>query len=88
MWLATTLGLDHATLHVHVGMVVWVACVAVAGDIGAGWPLAVVFAVELVNEVLDRLRNGSWMIRDTAGDIINSVLWPCVLFGLARAHLV
>lgn len=88
MALARTLGLDHATLHVHVGMVVWVAGVAAAGDVGAWWPLALVWAAELANEVLDRFRNGGWMWRDTLGDVVNSVLWPTILFALARGGAV
>lgn len=88
LWLARGTGLDHATLHVHVGMIIWVAGVAVAGDVGAGWPLALVIAAELVNEVFDRLRVGSWRIADTAQDIVNSVLWPVILFALARTGAI
>lgn len=86
--MAHSFGLDHATLHVHVGMAIWVACVAIAGDIGAVWPLVVVIAAELLNELLDRLRVGSWRIADSTQDVVNSVLWPVVLFGLARAGLL
>jgi predicted membrane-bound spermidine synthase len=86
--MAHTFGLDHATLHVHVGMVIWVAGVAIAGDVGAAWPLAVVIVAELFNEVLDRLRSGSWRIADTMQDIVNSVLWPVVLFTLARTGVI
>ncbi|MES2753306.1 MAG: hypothetical protein V4659_01435 [Pseudomonadota bacterium] len=88
VWLGNTLQLDHSTLHVHVGMVIWLACVLIAGDIGALWPLAVVIAAELFNECLDRWRVGSWRIADTLADIVNSVLWPLVLFALARAGLI
>jgi hypothetical protein len=88
IWLARTLGLDHATLHVHVGMAIWVAGVAVAGDVGALWPLALCWVAELVNEGLDRLRNGEWLPRDTLGDIANSVLWPSLLFALARGGVI
>jgi hypothetical protein len=86
--LANTTGLDHATLHVHIGMLIWVAGVAVAGDVGAGWPLVVVVVAELVNEVFDRVRVGSWRIADTSQDIVNSVLWPVVLFVLARTGVI
>lgn len=86
--MARTFGLDHATLHVHVGMAIWVAGVAIAGDIGAVWPLALTVAAELFNEVLDRLRSGSWRIADTLQDIVNSVLWPVVLFTLARVGVI
>lgn len=86
--MARTLGLDHATLHVHVGLAIWVTGVAVAGDVGAWWPLALCWAAELANEGLDRLRNGDWRWADTLGDVANSVAWPCVLFALARAGVV
>ena len=66
-------------------MVIWVAGVLVASDIGAVWPLVLVIVAELANEALDRLRVGSWRVRDTVQDIVNSVLWPVVLFVLARA---
>lgn len=88
VWLANTLQLDHATLHVHIGMVIWAACVLIAGDMGAWWPLAAVTAAELFNELLDRLREGSWRVPDTVADIVNSVFWPAVLFTLARAGLL
>lgn len=88
VWLANTLQLDHATLHVHVGMVIWTLCVLAAGSVAALWPLLVVIAAELFNECLDRWRVGSWRIGDTLADIVNSVLWPTVLFALARAGLL
>jgi len=69
-------------------MIVWVAGVAVAGDVGAVWPLAVAIAAELVNELFDRLRTGSWRWRDTIQDIVNSVLWPVILFTLARTGVI
>ena len=88
VWLGNTLKLDHSTLHVHVGMVIWLGCVVVAGSIAALWPLLAVVAAELLNECLDRWRVGSWRIADTVADIVNSVLWPTILFGLARAGLL
>jgi len=69
-------------------MVIWVAGVAAAGDTAAVWPLAVAVVAELVNEVFDRLRTGSWRWRDTIQDVVNSILWPVVLFGLARTGVI
>jgi hypothetical protein len=86
-WLAEALGLGDAALHAHGGMVIWVAGVLVAGDIGALWPLLLVIAAELLNEGFDRLRTGSWRWRDTVQDIVHSVLWPSLLFGCARLGL-
>lgn len=88
VWLARTFGLDHATLHVHIGMAIWVAGVAIAGDIGAAWPLVLTVAAELLNEGLDRLRTGSWRVADTLQDIVNSAFWPIVLFTLARTGVI
>lgn len=82
------MGLDHATLHVHVGLAIWVTGIAIAGDVGAWWPLALCWGAELANEGLDRLRNGDWRWRDTLGDVANSVLWPTILFGLARGGIL
>ncbi|MDP1027285.1 hypothetical protein Q5H91_08680 [Sphingomonas sp. KR1UV-12] len=69
-------------------MLIWVVGVAVAGDVGAIWPLALCIAAELVNEVFDRVRTGSWRVADTTQDIVNSVLWPVVLFTLARTGVI
>lgn len=85
LWLAHSLKLDHAALHAHLGMAIWVVCALIAGDAAAVWPVAVVAVAEGVNEVLDRLRNGSWLIADTLQDIVGTMLWPCTMFGLARA---
>jgi hypothetical protein len=62
--------------------------VGLAGDVGALWPLLVCIAAELVNEVFDRVRTGSWRIADTVQDIVNSVIWPVVLFSLARTGVI
>ena len=69
-------------------MAIWVAGVAIAGDVGAVWPLVLCVVAELVNELFDRLRVGSWRIADTTQDIVNSVLWPLVLFTLARTGVI
>ena len=69
-------------------MLIWVAGVVAAGDVAAWWPLVLVTIAELANEVLDRLRVGSWRVKDTVQDIVNSVFWPAVLFGLARSGVI
>ncbi|MFS0773488.1 hypothetical protein [Sphingomonas sp. 1P08PE] len=69
-------------------MLIWVVGVAIAGDVGAVWPLVVTVAAELVNEVFDRVRTGSWRLPDTVQDIVNSILWPVVLFLLARGGVI
>ncbi|MBM6577176.1 hypothetical protein KCP91_12405 [Microvirga sp. SRT01] len=69
-------------------MLIWVVGVAIAGDVGAVWPLIVAVLAELVNECFDRVRTGSWRLPDTIADIVNSVLWPVALFVLARSGLI
>ncbi len=69
-------------------MLIWIAGVAVAGDIGAIWPLVLCICAELLNELFDRMRTGSWRWADTVQDVVNSILWPVVLFLLARGGVI
>ncbi len=69
-------------------MLIWVVGVAIAGDVGAIWPLVACIAAELVNEGFDRVRTGSWRLPDTMQDIVNSILWPVILFLLARSGVI
>jgi len=49
-------------------------------------PLAIVIAAEIGNECIDRVAHGSWMWRDTLGDVTATLFWPTVLTLLLR-HL-
>lgn len=67
--------------HISAGLLVWVMSALVLRlplrDIR---PLVVVFVVEALNELIDRLTWGSWRWRDTRGDLISTYAWPTILF--------
>lgn len=67
-------------IHVHVGMAIYMLAQIVfrtrRGSLDA---LTVVFALEALNETMDRLYSGSWHWADTAGDFASTMFWPVVL---------
>ena len=48
-------------------------------QLGSFIPFAVVLALELLNEGIDRVNHGSWRWDDTISDIVNTLFWPFVL---------
>jgi hypothetical protein len=79
-WIGDTTGLPDQLLHIHAGLIIWlVAAIAIARPLSSPIPLSLVYAAELGNEVLDRLNHGRWM-PDTAGDVINTVVWPTLIW--------
>lgn len=48
------------------------------------WPLGIVAIFAVVNEVIDYLTPGFWSARLSALDLVNTLVWPSVLFLLAR----
>ncbi len=73
-------------LHIHCGLAVWLVAVLLIGKgPSSPWPVVVTFALECANELLDRLRKGVWLWRDTLLDIVHTMWWPVVLWLGARA---
>jgi hypothetical protein len=67
--------------HVHGGMaMLLVARLVTRRSLATPLPLACVFALQILNECIDRYVHGSWRLPDTLGDSLNTVLWPTVLF--------
>ena len=84
---ATNLGKD--ALHIHVGMIVMLLVVLVWKKPLSDWrPLAAVALASVAGEiwdVIDTLSHGGkprW--NANWKDVWNTMLWPSVLFGLAR----
>jgi hypothetical protein len=83
-WIAAETGFEDRLLHVHAGLLILVVVKFVTRrPLSSPVPLACVYAGELINEIFDRLHHGRWM-PDTASDVINTVLWPTVLFLILR----
>jgi hypothetical protein len=78
-------GLPDQMLHVHAGMAVFViAALATRETFASPLPLSMVFVVEAINELLDRLHSGSWRWADTVPDVIDTVFWPVTMFLVLR----
>lgn len=76
-------------LHVHAGMAIYLAIALVMPrKLASVWPLLAASAATLAVEGLDlaALHNPDrfWIIYDTAIDILNSLLWPSLIFLFAR----
>jgi hypothetical protein len=79
-------GMPDPLLHLHAGMAIFLgASLFSRRSIGGALPLAVVWTAELANELLNRQTYGSWRWSDTSGDLLNTLLWPSLLF--AGVHL-
>lgn len=74
-------GLSDDMLHVHAGLLVMICVRVLSGKrLDTLVPLAAIGAFEAGNEILNRLYYGSWRWHDTGLDILNTMLWPTVLF--------
>lgn len=80
IWLGDGTGASDSLLHVHAGMAVLLAARLITRrSLATPVPFAVVCIAELVNEVLDRIHDGTWLWGDTALDVLNTLFWPFVL---------
>jgi hypothetical protein len=82
-------GLSKDALHVHVGLAVFVIlCLLWRKPPHALAPVLVTVLVACLGEAVDRrddiVSMGYWLWGESLKDAINTVLWPCVLFALAR----
>lgn len=81
-------GASHDLLHVHAGVaLLLVASILTRRSLATPIPFLCVCAVELANEVVDRMMHGSWRVRDTGMDILNTLFWPAVLMLFMRYGL-
>lgn len=78
-------GISHPMAHLHVGLLIYVGVqIVLRTRRASSIALQAVYGAELVNEILQRAHYGSWRIEDTLGDIFLTVLWPTLLYGVAK----
>ena len=83
--MAEQLGATEALLHVHAGLLIFVAtALLLRHHMASVWPLAVVAVFALLNEVLDHYGPAPAVSWHSGMDLLNTVFWPAVLFVLAR----
>lgn len=83
--LVALLGMTDDLLHVHLGLALFaVTALLTRRRMQSWWPLGIVVAFALGNEVIDYFAAEDWSDRLSALDVANTVVWPLVLFLLAR----
>lgn len=83
--LGETLGLSDDLLHVHVGLALFVLTALLTRRRMRSWvPLSVVAVFAVANEIIDFFGPDSWNDGLSALDLANTLVWPLVLFLLAR----
>src|SRR3712207_4895066 len=81
-WLEAFTGLSSDSLHVLLGLLLFPAAWYLSGR--RPWvAVALIAGLELINETLDWRHHGSWRPLDTAGDVLNSLLLPCLIAAAA-----
>lgn len=78
-------GLSRPMLHIHAGMAIYLGVqviFATRGETALG--VYAVVAIELINEVMNRLYYESWRWSDTLADIALTLFWPVACYGIAR----
>lgn len=83
--LGDKLGATEALLHVHVGLLIFVVtALLLRRRMASAWPVAVVAALAVLNEVVDFCGPSPAPYWRSGLDILNTIFWPAVLFVLAR----
>ncbi|SDA32140.1 hypothetical protein [Sphingomonas sp. NFR15] len=80
--------IGRSILHIHLGIAMYIVLrLATRRRLGPLWALAGVALLEALNETMDLAATWpvlqNWQIRDTQQDVFNTMLWPCLLCGLA-----
>ena len=78
-------GLSESLLHLHAGLAIFVVtALLLKKRMRSPIPLAVVVTLAILNEVVDFLYGTKWSAAPSALDLVNTILWPAILFLLAR----
>jgi hypothetical protein len=78
--IADDTGLANTILHIHGGLaILMIARLALRRSLGSFLPFWVVVAMELLNELVDRINHGSWRWPDTTSDLVNTLFWPLAI---------
>ena len=75
------LDVTNASLHVHVGLCLFLIASAIVVRLGIRrrWALAAVILAEVANELVDLASSEPWSWADSAQDVVATTFWPTVL---------
>lgn len=84
--LGTTLGASEDVLHLHAGLVIFfAAALFLRHRMRSRVPIALVYVFAFGNEVIDAYSPaGGATLTGSVADILNTIVWPTLLFLLAR----
>jgi len=72
-------------LHVHAGMLIYLFFQVMMGTRrGSIAAVALVVQLAVAHEVMNRLYHGSWRWPDTIHDLVLTLFWPVVCYGVSR----
>lgn len=81
-------GATEDLLHVHFGVLIFVVvAVLFRRRMHSWWPVAMVWAFALGNELVDCFAT-DWRLDASSLDVLNTVFWPTILFLVARRRRV
>lgn len=74
-----------AIWHLHAGLAAYLGLTVLLGrPLYSRLPISLVWVLELTNELMDLQAHWpvrhDWVWRDTLGDVVNTLLWPTLLF--------
>lgn len=82
-WLVSHMGDTHTLAHVQIGLAIYVVVQLVIRDRRASaHGLIYVIGAELANEILEAAHYGSMRWADTVGDVVTTLFWPIILYGV------
>ena len=89
LFLGSAIGLSKDAMHIFVGLAVFfAAAMAFRKPLSSFLPVAIVVAVAVAGEILDMRDDleslGYWRWKASTHDVINTGVWPLVLWLLAR----
>lgn len=89
LFLGSVIGLSKDAMHIYVGLAVFfAAAMAFRKPLSSFLPVATVVALAVVGEILDMRDDlgslGYWRWKASAHDVINTGIWPLVIWLLAR----
>ncbi len=77
-------GAQEDLLHVHFGLLIFVVAAVVLGKrLHSPLPVLVVWVFAVANEIVDCFA-AQWRIDASTLDILNTVIWPTVIYFVAR----
>ena len=80
-WIVLHCGGSDKFAHTYAGLLFWLIGALASRRSRAPFEigLMVIITLEIANECVDRIAHGSWMWRDTLGDVAATCFWPAIL---------